>query len=792
MSTSISTNAAGLGCRRKSIFTEIALDDDVENEVPTDWTSFNVSWGFPPVVDAMDEDDDEESDACISSPTKNTDIRWPPSPTIAFPNPSRLIFLALLLAVISPILHTSPLGFGAKASTIRRGASSGIDEDVALLAARDDSPATVCTRWAHQSALINGTLYIYGGQATLKYDQTDNTWNNNFLALDLKSNWPIGTPSLKGLPQPSGPPAVALGTLWHSYDSLFLYGGMSSWKPPVPPPSNSLWEYNIKSSTWTEHKNPQTSAGNNSEPSGGTIQRASEGASLSIPELGRGWYFGGHQDGYTTEGWSQSTPRIYLKSFVEYTFPGYSNDGVQGLAGKAAGSDGAWRNITQAGVQNTPGFTERADGLLVYVPGFGKEGILLALAGGTNATFTQMNVIDVYDISNSTWYKQATSGPTPQKRVNPCAVAVAAADGSSTNVYMHGGQNLVPELDQTLYNDTWILTIPSFTWIKIDTSNQSEPPARVGHTCNVWDGQMIVVGGYVGNDTETCDSPGIYVFDLSSNKWATQFTALTGGNDQNQQSSQDKSSIALAGSFGYQVPKVVQSVIGGNEKGFATVTAPAQSASEGPLATGKPLIYTVTASNGAIVTQTGSSSSTSIGNSNSGTHGPNIAAIVIGVVAGLLAVLAAYLGFCTWVYRRQLSLYKNHVAMSQRAAAGGPNATEKSTFLFPASSRGSEDRSSNPKKNNAGSISLGGGSGGSTQVGSGGGVGGGKNGLSMGAAGGAGGTGGVTNGISGIHPPVGGNSTANSSTEDLLAGQEPSFLGVVLSPRKSLRVVNRD
>ena len=40
-----------------------------------------------------------------------------------------------------------------------------------------------------------------------------------------------------------------------------------------------------------------------------------------------------------------------------------------------------------------------------------------------------MNVIDVYDIATSTWYKQATSGSTPDIRVNPCAVVASAADG---------------------------------------------------------------------------------------------------------------------------------------------------------------------------------------------------------------------------------------------------------------------------------------------------------------------------------------------------------------------------
>lgn len=39
-----------------------------------------------------------------------------------------------------------------------------------------------------------------------------------------------------------------------------------------------------------------------------------------------------------------------------------------------------------------------------------------------------MNVIDVYDIANSTWYKQNTAGDTPKYRVNPCAVVAAAAE----------------------------------------------------------------------------------------------------------------------------------------------------------------------------------------------------------------------------------------------------------------------------------------------------------------------------------------------------------------------------
>src|SRR5438034_2148007 len=165
-----------------------------------------------------------------------------------------------------------------------------------------------------------------------------------------------------------------------------------------------------------------------------------------------------------------------------------------------------------------------------------------------------MNIIDVYDIATSTWYKQATSGTTPEIRVNPCAVAASAADGSSTQVYLYGGQNLIPYGNQIQYDDMWILTIPSFTWIKVDTNNQAVPPARAGHSCDIWNSQIVVTGGYVGQDL-SCDSPGIYVFDASELKWKNKYVALGGGNDLNQQSSQEHDTTGLSGSYGYKVPK---------------------------------------------------------------------------------------------------------------------------------------------------------------------------------------------------------------------------------------------
>ncbi len=218
--------------------------------------------------------------------------------------------------------------------------------------------------------------------------RADSASDNDFLTLDLTKTWDRTLPSLTGLPQPSGPPAVALGALWHTYDSLFLYGGEFSDNPATSPVPVSTWEYSINSATWTEFSNPETSAGNNSDGGNQPVQRSAEGAGLSVPELGRSWYFGGHLDLYTTAGWSDQAARVYLKSLLEFTHPGYANSGVSSLGTtKAAGSGGVYRNITQGGLQDEAGFTERADGVLVYIPGWGEEGIVLGLAGGTNESF---------------------------------------------------------------------------------------------------------------------------------------------------------------------------------------------------------------------------------------------------------------------------------------------------------------------------------------------------------------------------------------------------------------------
>jgi hypothetical protein len=342
---------------------------------------------------------------------------------------------------------------------------------------------------------------------------------------------------------------------------------------------------------------------------------------------------------------------------------------------------------------------------------------------------------------------------------------------------MYGGQNLQPAAAQTQMDDMWILSVPSFTWIEVDQQNQV-PYARAGHACHVWDGQMIVVGGYIDPNL-SCESPGIYVFNMTSLGWSDQFTALTGdlatqsftgkdskGNPLAQQANQRGfgANAGLEGSYGYNVPKAVQSVIGGKDSGGATLTAPVQTPTAGPLATGKPMTYTVTGPNGATETIINNGGG---GNNSGGRSGPNIGAIIAGVIAGVFFVIACYFAFCAWIYRKQVQIWKNHAAMVQTRA----NNEKQNTFT---SSSGKNSSERPP-------VTLGGSSHGAAA---------GSFDITRGTSAEAGST-----AYAGPAGDWGRRSSEGSVHEDLLSGQEPSFWGtrgVLLNPRRSLRVINRD
>lgn len=329
----------------------------------------------------------------------------------------------------------------------------------------------------------------------------------------------------------------------------------------------------------------------------------------------------------------------------------------------------------------------------------------------------------------------------------------------------------------------YILTIPSFTWIgPIPQSGSSIPSARAGHTCNMRDGQMVLVGGF-NTTVTTCDSPGIYIFNASSLEWTSSFTALSPSPDH------DPGNSVLAASYGYTVPDPVVSVIGGSPTGSATVTTPAASATGGPFATGTSPVFTVTASGSAATSTVTSPASASAAKTARQSQAGLIAAIVVAVLA---ALAAGYLGYCAWLYRRQVRAYKTHLAAQNRFPAR--SASHGSSFVVGmlaglGGRRSKKERYAaleREKEEARESSSAAGES--FAWVG--------QNRPASKVPPPPRSVGGTTAGGSSSRPsPYGDDTSAgrpstSGSTDGLLEGQEPSYFAVVLGPRRALRVVN--
>lgn len=136
-----------------------------------------------------------------------------------------------------------------------------------------------------------------------------------------------------------------------------------------------------------------------------------------------------------------------------------------------------------------------------------------------------MDIFDVsslYNAGEGVWYKQNTSGTIPPGRTDYCTISVAAPDSSSYNIYVYGGRD--PNTG-TLYDEIYVLSLPSFTWIQI---YHGQSP-RFSHTCHlVGKRQMLTVGGNLSNNlTAGCDwhTKGVGMLDLTTNTWGSVYNA---------------------------------------------------------------------------------------------------------------------------------------------------------------------------------------------------------------------------------------------------------------------------
>jgi hypothetical protein len=429
-----------------------------------------------------------------------------------------------------------------------------------------DPVKNFCRRIGHSSAYKNGTLYINGGIETFvdfgadgQQDTSTITsgisaycftlpssvltcplTDENLISVDMTSSWDWKTNvsisqfarqesgSVAGMKWPVNVHDGALYGGAVDSSTLTMFGGTTSGFNEsfpnylIPPDTRyGIWSYDIEGDLWTA---VDTSDSLDTIPSWG--------ASAEVPERNLAFYVGGQFD----EGTASSTQ--YLEN---------STVGVSGMV-VIETTTNTVKNITGLSAIKT----NRQGAGLVYVPNFGKAGMLVLIGGQTqtlNEGYIAMDEIKVFDIAtmdltglsgsgNNLWYSQTATGDIPSSRVDFCLVAAPAQDNSSTNIYLYGGTS-----DGTIFDDVYVLSLPSFTWVKVFTGSD----ARWSVTCHfVPPRQMITVGGggKSSNITSDCDweTKSLAVLDLSTIGW---------------------SSVYDAGAPAYEVPDEVVKAIGG-------------------------------------------------------------------------------------------------------------------------------------------------------------------------------------------------------------------------------------
>lgn len=189
---------------------------------------------------------------------------------------------------------------------------------------------------------------------------------------------------------------------------------------------------------------------------------------------------------------------------------------------------------------------------------FGEAGVLVSVGGFvTESTsynlepFREMNNVQIYDIAARNRFTVVATGDIPPPRLSACSALSAAPDDSSFQMILYGGMGR-----QNILGDVYVLTMPAFRWIKIDSTptNMSSMP-RIGHFCSTYqDRQMLVVGGdskHSPNSSQISCTDGYSVLrllDTTTFQW------------QNHYPLQDTK---------YQVPRSIIDIIGGGPDGGA-------------------------------------------------------------------------------------------------------------------------------------------------------------------------------------------------------------------------------
>ncbi|KAF2281401.1 uncharacterized protein EI97DRAFT_472800 [Westerdykella ornata] len=393
---------------------------------------------------------------------------------------------------------------------------------------RKDPLKDFCRIFGHQTTVVDRRMIVDGGLVNFApLSASSLNYSSTWMRSGDLNNTNEGFPKYVTVTKNESVPSVHGGVLWADATNkqVYMYGGEFG---DGQPQDFQLWFYDLEYDSW-----------NTTSPSGSNVQRAAWGAGAGATDQAKaiGYYYGGYLTNASVPGYGAQTP---LSNMVVYDM-----------------IENSFRN--QSGPDNTP----RAEGVMQYVP-VGDAGLLVYFGGlefPNGGSSRGPQEILVYSIGDDLWYRQTATGDIPEQRRRFCAGLAHAQDRSSFNIYLYGGASIG---DGVGFGDVYVLSLPSFTWIKFWPRPEDGVGATFPHhslSCDVvGNSQMIIMGGHFPNMTNDCDMPMVYGqhgLDLGKNnplgaKWASYNPNLTT----------------------YQVPTEIARTIGGGPTGGATVTTP--------------------------------------------------------------------------------------------------------------------------------------------------------------------------------------------------------------------------
>ncbi|OBT40710.1 hypothetical protein VE00_08916 [Pseudogymnoascus sp. WSF 3629] len=389
----------------------------------------------------------------------------------------------------------------------------------------------------------------------------------------------------------------------------------------------------------------------NEEITAGISRYVGFGAGVSVPSENKGYYFGGmnsksHGPVNYPSGNATTDPSTYSRDLISVDMTNQMQE--------------VWTNKTINSI--VPG---RASPEMVWVP-VGKNGVLVVIGGVVDPVFANasfsltaekmansqlkspafLTTVSVYDIETSTWYQQATTGfPQNTAWTQGCTVVASTPDGATHNIYYYGGFDGI-NLRAPFNDEVWILSLPSFTWVKAAVGRSGH--GRAGHRCvKPYPDQMIVLGGYPaqGGTAQTCVTGGIVqLFNLTSLEWIDSYDPRVWGN--------------------YTVPAVVTAAVAGagvtkwNNASLATIFKTSYDTTK--IKPWYPYAYTTTPTN---PTNPPVPTTTTVPAPGGGT--PKWLAPVLGVVLTLVVLSALFIAFLLYRRRRYLRRRDSVAATSE-------------------------------------------------------------------------------------------------------------------------------